>query len=201
MKIVLASNNKHKIEEISSIMKGYEILPMSEVGYNDDIEENGTTFYENALIKAKAVYEFLKNKNKDYIVVSDDSGLCVEALDGRPGIYSARYSGEHGNNKENRKKLLSEMKDKINRNAYFNCTMVAILPSGEIIEAVGRTYGEIMTEEKGSNGFGFDSLFYYPPFKKTFAQIQEEEKNSVSHRSKACHALFDKLKKSTNFKH
>ena len=104
MKIVLASNNKHKIEEISSIMKGYEILPMSEVGYNDDIEENGTTFYENALIKAKAVYEFLKNKNKDYIVVSDDSGLCVEALDGRPGIYSARYSGEHGNHKENRKK-------------------------------------------------------------------------------------------------
>lgn len=192
MNIVLATNNKHKIEEISSIMKGYDIMTMSAVGFTDDIEENGTTFYENALIKAKAVYEFLKNKNKDYIVVSDDSGLCVEALDGRPGIYSARYCGEH-DNEANRKKLLSEMKDKRNRKAYFNCAMVAVLPDGKTLEAEGRTYGEITTEEKGENGFGFDCLFYYHPFKKTLAEVSAEEKNSVSHRSKACHALFEKL--------
>lgn len=201
MKIVLASNNKHKIEEISSIMKGYDIMTMSAVGFTDDIEENGTTFYENALIKAMALYHFLKDKGDKYIILSDDSGLCVDALDGRPGIYSARYSGEHGNDKANRKKLLSEMKDKRNRKAYFNCTMVAILPSGEIIEAEGRTYGEIITEEKGENGFGFDSLFYYYPFKKTLAEVSAEEKNSVSHRSKACHALFDKLQKIDKIEH
>lgn len=192
-KIVLASNNSKKIEEFKKMLSGYEIIPMQEIGFNEDIEETGETFFDNALIKADCIYRFVKAKELNYCVLADDSGLCVNALDGMPGVYSARYSGEHGNSKENRKKLLKELKDKEDRSAYFECCLVFISENGKIIRANGKTKGTILYEEEGDTSFGYDCLFLSEELKISFGKASKEDKNRVSHRAKALEELLRKI--------
>ena len=182
-KIVLASNNKHKIKEVKEILSDYEIITLSDIGYYDEIEETGSTFLENALIKAKTVSEYLKEKNINYDVLADDSGTCCESLDGAPGIYSARYASDH-DFKLNRDKLISDLKGKDNT-AYFNCTMVLYHMDGTYEEAVGKTYGKIIDEERGDTSFGYDSIFLSDDLGITFGEASSEEKNKVSHRYRA----------------
>lgn len=182
--IVIASNNKHKLKEFKEILTDYNILTLQDINYFDDIEETGTTFEENALIKAQTIHNYLKNKNLDYIVVADDSGLCVEALNGEPGLYSARYAGEHGDNEANRKKLQENLAGK-KRDAYYICTIVVVYPNGEHKTFEGKTYGRITEEELGKKDFCYDCIFYSTDLNKTFGEASEEEKNSVSHRGRA----------------
>lgn len=183
-KIVLASNNKHKIEEFKQLFADCEILALKDIGFEDDIEENGTTFFENAMIKAKAISNYLKTKNITASVIADDSGLCVNYLNGEPGIYSARYSQEH-NDQANRNKLLSKLNNVSDRKAYFNCTLVELFPDGSYITCDGKTYGEITACEIGDTSFGYDCLFLSDELNKTFGEATPEEKNSVSHRGRA----------------
>lgn len=190
-KIVVASNNKHKIKEFKEILSNYDILSLNDIGFNDEIIEDGNSFEENALIKAKTIHDYLKSKNLDYIVISDDSGLCVDSLNGEPGIYSARYAKEH-DDKANREKLLRELEGK-NRDAYFNCTIVVYYPSEEYKVFVGKTYGEITTEEIGKTDFGYDCVFLSKDLNKTFGEASEEEKNSVSHRGRALQEVIKNL--------
>ena len=182
-KIVLASNNKHKVKEIKEILSGIELLTLNDIGFNEEIDETGTTFLENALIKAETVSNFLKNNNLDYDVLSDDSGLSCIALDGKPGVYSARYASDH-DIKLNRTKLISDLKDK-DKKAYFNCTLVLYHIDGKYEYAEGKTYGTIIEEEKGDTSFGYDCIFLSDDLKKTFGEATEQEKNSVSHRFRA----------------
>ena len=158
---------------------------MKDIGFRDEIIENGLTFYENSMIKAKTIMEFLKKKGIQASVMADDSGLCVDSLNGEPGVYSARYSGIHGDDEKNRQKLLKNLANKKDRTAHFICSIVELYPDGHSIHAEGRTSGSILHETKGSNGFGYDSLFYSNELKKTFGEATAEEKNSVSHRAKA----------------
>ena len=187
-KIVLASNNKHKIKEFREILTDYEIVTMAEMGFVDDIEENGNSFFENSMIKAKAVMDFLRKKDINYPVIADDSGLCVVALDGAPGIYSARYSGDH-DFVANRKKIFEELNGKEDRTAYFNCTIVLLYPNGEYKTTEGRVYGVITTEEVGDTSFGYDCMFLTGELRKTFGETTAEEKNIVSHRGRAIQKL------------
>jgi XTP/dITP diphosphohydrolase len=182
-KIVLASNNKHKIKEFKEILDNVEILTLNDIGFNEEIDETGTTFLENALIKAETVSNFLKNNNLDYDVLSDDSGLSCIALDGKPGVYSARYASDH-DIKLNRTKLISDLKDK-DKKAYFNCTLVLYHIDGKYEYAEGKTYGTIIEEEKGDTSFGYDCIFLSDDLKKTFGEATDQEKNSVSHRFRA----------------
>ena len=165
---------------------------MAEIGFVDDIEEDGTTFFENAMIKAKAVMEFLKEKGEEYPVIADDSGTCVNALGGEPGIYSARYSGDH-NFAANRKKLFEKLEGVEDRTAYFNCTLVMLYPSGEYKTVDGRVYGVITTEEVGDTSFGYDCMFLTGELRKTFGEATAEEKNQVSHRARAIKKLKELL--------
>ena len=190
--IVLASNNKHKLKEFKEILTDYNILTMADIGFNEDIEENGNTFEENALIKAKTIQGYLKEKGLEYIVIADDSGLCVNSLDGMPGIYSARYAGEHGNDVANRQKLQIELEGK-DRKAYFVCTIVVYYPDGCYKTFEGRTYGTISKEEFGKKDFGYDCIFYSDELNKTFGEATEEEKNSVSHRGRAIEKMRKEL--------
>ena len=182
--IVIASNNNHKLKEFKKILTDYNIITLNDIGYFDDIEETGATFKENALIKAETIHNYLKSKGLDYIVVADDSGLCVDSLNGAPGVYSARYAGEHGDNKANRNKLQTELIGK-KRDAYFVCTIVIVYPSGEHKTFEGKTYGKITEEELGKKDFGYDCIFYSNDLNKTFGEASEDEKNSVSHRGRA----------------
>lgn len=193
-KIVLASNNKHKIEEINAIFDDYEILSMKDIGYLEDIVEDGNTFEENSLIKAKTISKYLKEKNMEYDVLADDSGLCCEALDGAPGIFSARYSGGHGNDKANRDKLIKELKDK-NKNSYFLCSLVLYKTDDTYLTAEGKTYGSIIEEERGDTSFGYDCIFLSDDLGKTFGEATSEEKNKVSHRYRALVKLKDLISK------
>ena len=178
--IILASNNKHKVKEFKEMLKNYNVLTLNDIEFYDDIEENGTTFEENSLIKAKTIHDFLLKKGLNYIVIADDSGLCVDSLNGAPGVYSARYAGEHGNDVDNRAKLQKELEGK-DRNAYFVCTIVVYYPNGNYKTFEGKTYGEITQEEIGNKDFGYDCIFYSKDLRKTFGEASEEEKNSVSH--------------------
>ena len=191
MDIVFASNNKHKISEYKKIIKSYNILTLSDVGFNEDIIENGKDFYENALIKAKTVYDYLVNKGLNYIVISEDSGLCVDSLNGEPGIYSARYSGVHGDDRANRSKLLSKL-DGLDRSAYFMC-VIAMIRNGEVNYYTGKTNGSITNEEIGDTSFGYDCVFYSSDLGKTFGECSNEEKNSVSHRGRAIEEMVKDL--------
>ena len=182
-KIVLASNNKHKVKEIKEILSDIELLTLNDIGFNEEIDETGTTFLENALIKAETVSNFLKNNNLDYDVLSDDSGLSCITLDGKPGVYSARYASDH-DIKLNRTKLISDLKDK-DKKAYFNCTLVLYHIDGKYEYAEGKTYGTIIEEEKGDTSFGYDCIFLSDDLNKTFGEATEQEKNSVSHRFRA----------------
>ena len=184
MKIVLATNNKHKIEEIKDILSDpkLEILTLNDFKDFPKIEETGKTLEENAILKARAVYRFTQ-----LISIADDSGLEVDALDGAPGVLSSRFAGEHCSYKNNNLKLLSLMKDISweKRGATFVC-MVAIAKDLDNIKTLrGEVRGIITTEESGEQGFGYDPVFYLPQLGKTFAQLSFEEKNKISHRAKA----------------
>lgn len=188
-KIILASNNKGKIKEFRELFPSdYEIITMADAGFTCDVEETGSTFYENALIKAKTVSEFLGEA-----VISDDSGLMVDALNGAPGVFSARYSGEHGNDSDNRKLLLKNLQNETNRKAKFHSTVLLYNKDKTVIFGDGETFGEILIEETGSNGFGYDSLFFSYDLKKSFGLATADEKNSVSHRNRAIKDLLSKL--------
>lgn len=192
-KIVVASNNKHKLEEFKTLLNDYEILSLNDIGFYDDIVEDGDTFEQNAKIKTDTVFEFCKQKGINASVVADDSGLCVDALGGAPGVYSARYSGDH-NDEGNRQKLLKELAGKTNRDAHFACAL-SFKNSGHEFVVVGRCYGKITTEKLGSDRFGYDPLFFSDEIQKTFGQATPEEKDSVSHRGKAVELLKAELKK------
>lgn len=191
--IVLASNNKHKIKEFKDMYPTSKILSLADIGYNEDIEETGETFLENVNIKAKTIVNFLKEKGvADVAVMADDSGLCVEALGGAPGVYSARYAGGHGNDAMNRKKILKELEREKNRKAYFVCVLVKYFPDGSCISAEGRTYGTILKDERGDKSFGYDCLFYSDELGKSFGEATPDEKNGVSHRGRAIKTLKEK---------
>ena len=192
-KIVLASNNKHKVSEIQTMFKEYEILTLNDIEYYDEIEETGETFAENSLIKAKTISEYLQGKGINCDVLADDSGICCEALNLAPGVYSARYAGGHGNDKANRDKLIKDLEGK-DKTAYFICTLVLYKPDNTYITVEGRTYGQIIDEERGDNGFGYDCIFLSDDLGITFGEASSETKNSVSHRSRALVALKEKLK-------
>lgn len=192
--IVLASNNQHKIKEFKEIMKDYNIVTMAEVGFTDDIVEDGDTFLANSTIKSKTIAKYLKEKNLNYMVMADDSGLCVDALNGAPGVYSARYAGEH-TQQANRDKLLANLKDveDPNRTARFKCVITLLKPDGTMLVGEGKVEGKILKQETGDTSFGYDCLFYSNELKKCFGQATENEKNSVSHRGRAIADLLKKL--------
>lgn len=194
MKIVLASRNKHKIEEwqttLRKYMDGVEILSLDEVGIFGEIEENGETFEDNALIKALAAAK------SGYLSIGEDSGLSVNALGGEPGVYSARYAGDHGNDRANNELLLKNLESQADRSAKFVCTIALVDPEhpGRYCFFRGETEGVIVDEYRGCGGFGYDPLFFYEPMGKTFGEMSSEEKNSISHRGKAIQLFAEHLK-------
>lgn len=192
-KIILASNNQHKIKEFKQILKDYEILPLSEIGFDEEIEENGTTFQENSKIKVDAISKYLKDNNLEgYMVMGDDSGLCVDALDGAPGVFSARYAEEH-NTQANRDLLLKNLNGIKNREAKFVCVITLKKPNGEYIVSQGEVKGRILTEETGDTSFGYDCLFFSHELQKSFGHATPDEKNAISHRGRAIQNLLAKL--------
>lgn len=190
-RIVLASNNIHKIKEFKEILSQYEIVSLKDIGFLDEIEENGNTFEENSLIKAKAVYDFLKKNHHEMMVIADDSGLCCKSLQNEPGVRSARYAGNH-DNQGNRDKLRHELKGK-DPAAFFVCCITLIKNDEDIQQFVGTTDGKIVDEERGDTSFGYDCIFFSTDLDKTFGEATEEEKNRVSHRSRAIQKLVDAL--------
>lgn len=193
MKLIIASNNKHKLAEIEQILgdKFSTILSMSEAGIELDTVEDQPSFLGNAKKKALEALALMPGA----AVLADDSGLCVDALDGAPGIYSARYAGEGHDDAQNRRKLLEELKDvpEGERGAHFACAMVLAQSGRPIVQAVGKVHGSILFEERGENGFGYDSLFYYEPDGCSFAELSAERKNEVSHRRNALKMLLAAL--------
>lgn len=190
-KVILASNNKGKIREISEILTplGFEVVSMKDAGIDIDIEENGTTFKENAAIKARAIYNMTKTA-----VIADDSGLAVDYLNGAPGVYSARYGGENATDEDKNNKLLAELSGVSDekRTAAFICVICYVDENGNEQFAEGKCEGKIGYEPKGENGFGYDPIFMYGD--KSFAEIPAEEKNKVSHRANALKALSEIMK-------
>lgn len=192
-KLIIASNNAHKIKEIKDILKDFpiEVVSLREAGIDIDVEETGTTFMDNSYIKASEIFKL----RQDCMVLSDDSGLMVEALDGAPGVYSARFAGEHGNDKKNNEKLLQllEGKPMEERKAKFVSAIVLIAGSSEVIKVQGEIEGYISFEPKGTREFGYDPLFYVPEYNMTFAEMSDEEKNKISHRARAMQKLKQQL--------
>jgi len=188
-KIIIASGNYGKIKEFREMLADYEILSYKDLGLDIEIEETGNTFYENALIKAKTVSNILHLD-----VLADDSGLCVVALNGEPGIFTARYAGD-GSMESNINKLLTNMQGIKNRKAKFVCVLVLYRTSGEILSVEGETEGEILYEKTGENGFGYDPVFFSYELNMPFAVVPESVKNTVSHRFKAVQKLKDILDK------
>ncbi len=194
---VLASNNSHKLDEIRALMadKFDNVCSLSDMDIHTDIDETGTTFEENAFIKAQTIFDMLGGR---YAVIADDSGLCVEALGGAPGVYSARYAGEPCDDGKNNRLLLKNLHEREslfpkNRRAYFASVVAAVLPDGRKLSGEGRVYGEVLDEYRGNGGFGYDPLFYCEELGKTFAEASMAEKNTVSHRARALAALKEKL--------
>ena len=190
MKIIVATKNTNKIREIREIFSplGFEVISQTEAGIDIDVEETGDTFEKNALIKARAVSLVC-----DDYVLADDSGLCVEALDGRPGVYSARYAGEGASDSDKINKLLGEMQGVDNRRVKFMTSVAFIMPDGTELVTSGEVCGRILLQPEGENGFGYDPVFFSDELGKSFAVATAEEKNSVSHRSRALKALYTKL--------
>lgn len=191
-KYVLASNNEHKLKEFREILNDREILSLKDINFYEDIEENGSTFEENCLIKARTIAKYLKEKGLNYVVLADDTGLCVDALNGEPGIFSARYAGGHGNNQANRDLVLKNLEGKKDRSAHFKCVIVEVKPDGKELVVEGRTNGRILEEERGDKSFGYDCIFYSDDLGKAFGEASAEEKNSVSHRGRALESLLKK---------
>ena len=191
-KIIFATGNEDKMREIRQIMGDMpvEILSMKQAGVSADIVEDGTTFEENALIKARAIAEITKE-----IVLADDSGLEIDALNKEPGIYSARYMGEDTSYHVKNRNLISRLEgvEEEKRTARFVCAIAAAFPDGEAVTTVGTIEGRIAYEEKGENGFGYDPIFFVPEFGCTTAELSDEEKNKISHRGNALRAMKEKL--------
>jgi XTP/dITP diphosphohydrolase len=187
---VVATGNAHKLREIAEIFPDFEVVSQKQLGFNEEVEETGLTFAENALIKARAAAKAL-----GVIAIADDSGLCVDALNGAPGIYSARYCGYHGDDQKNRDVLLKNMQGIENRAAHFTSAIALVNPNGEEIVVEGHTYGKILLEETGDGGFGYDCLFESDDLKKSFGLATPEEKNAVSHRFRALEKLSKIWKK------
>ena len=191
MKAVLASHNAHKIVELQTLLRSYipdiEILSLSDVSLDGEIVEDGATFEENALIKARYAAK------SGYIGIGDDSGLCVDALGGAPGIYSARFAGEDADTAKNNEKLLRELKGKSDRRAKFVCVIACVMPDGEEFTVRGEAHGEIIDSYHGEGGFGYDPLFLYGD--KTFAEMTADEKNLVSHRGRAIKKFAEELER------
>ena len=192
MDIIFATGNKDKVFEIKEILSDIgsigKVVSMKEAGIDIDIDENGSTFEENAMIKASAVFnEAVKRGMKDICVLADDSGLCVEALNGEPGIYSARYMGKETSYREKNANIISRVNNEGNgnRRAQFVCAIAAVFPDGTKKCMRGTMDGEIAYEEKGSNGFGFDPIFFIPSLNCTTAELKPSEKHAISHRGKA----------------
>ncbi len=173
---------------LAGILNTNSIYTPDELGFTDDVEENGKTFEENALIKARSVWK------EGYLSIADDSGLCVNALGDAPGIFSARYAGEPTDSQKNNEKLLCELKNKNDRSAYFVCAIACKMPDGDEFTVRGTVNGIILESSAGNGGFGYDPLFYFPALEKTFAQLTSEEKNQVSHRGNALRLLEAELK-------
>lgn len=190
MKLIIASNNGHKLNEIKAILgkRFDEILSLKEAGIDHDTVEDGSTFIENAIKKANEITAIT-----GCCALADDSGLCVDALGGAPGIYSARFCGEHGNDKKNNQLLLKKLEGISERSAHFVCAVALTYPDGTVKTAKGCFYGKIGYEENGENGFGYDPLFYIPEYGKTAAELSAEQKNAISHRKKALELLLEKL--------
>ena len=197
MELILASRNKKKIREVEAILAthfpGIRILSLDDIGFEGDIEEDGTTFEENALIKARTAMAASGNR---IAAIADDSGLAVDALNGDPGVYSARYAGGHGDDAANNALLLKNLAHLPleQRTARFVCCIALVYPDGREMTVRGETEGLIIDDARGDGGFGYDPYFYYQPFGKTFSELTAEEKNAISHRGKAIAKLADKLK-------
>ena len=194
MRVVLASKNPHKLVEIKQITDkfGFDLVLQSELGIDIDVEETGTTFEENSFIKADAVM-----KASGLPALADDSGIAVDALNGEPGVYSARYGFDESLDDWGRMMLLLRNTEHVpdgQRQAKFVCVISFITPEGKIIQARGEIHGELTRQPRGENGFGYDPIFYYPPFGQTTAEIPAELKNQVSHRGNALRIFYEKLK-------
>lgn len=194
MKVVLASKNPHKLVEIRQITDkfGFELVLQSELGVDIDVEETGSTFEENSFIKAEAVM-----KATGLPAIADDSGIAVDALNGEPGIYSARYGFDETLDDRGRMMLLLKNTEQVpdgQRQAQFVCVITFITPDGTTIQARGEIHGELTREPRGQNGFGYDPIFYYPPLGMTTAELPSEVKNRVSHRGNALNLFYQKLK-------
>jgi len=194
MKVVLASKNQHKLEEISKITEkfGIDLILQSELGVDIDVEENGNTFEENSFIKAEAVM-----KATGLPALADDSGIAVDALNGEPGIYSARYGFDDSLDDWGRLLLLLKNTEHVpdgQRQAQFVCVITMVTPEGQVVQARGEIHGQLLRAPAGENGFGYDPIFYYPPAGMTTAEMSPEEKNKVSHRANALKVFYDKMK-------
>lgn len=188
MKLAIATNNQHKLQEIKAILGDSfdQLLSLKDLGIDVDVEETGSTLEENALIKARAILALA-----NIPTLADDTGLMVDALDGAPGVYSARYAGPEHDDAKNRALLLKNLDSAKDRSAHFATVIALCYPDGKTLTATGRVDGTILFEERGSEGFGYDSLFYSTELGKTFAQASQQEKNSVSHRGRALRAMLD----------
>ena len=190
MRLIMATNNKGKVKELSALLSSdFEVLTLKEAGFEIEVEEDGKTFTENAVKKALETYKITKVPS-----IGDDSGLCVEALDGAPGIYSARWAGEGASQDELIGKLHKELSGKDNKKAKFVSVLALAFSEDDIVIAEGECQGEIIDEKRGEGGFGYDPVFYVPSLGKTFSELSLEDKNKISHRANALFALCDKLK-------
>jgi XTP/dITP diphosphohydrolase len=194
-RLIIASNNAHKVKEIKAILSEFplEIVSLKEAGIDIDVVEDGATFMENAYKKAYEIFEIAGGA----MVLSDDSGIAVEALNGAPGVYSARFAGEHGNDNKNNEKLLSLLEGKSfeERKAKFVSAIVMIIDKDKALKVEGEIHGYITEGLKGAGGFGYDPLFLVPEYNKTFGELSEEEKNEISHRARALQKLKEELQK------
>lgn len=190
MKLIIASNNKHKIYEIKTILgeKFEEILSMREAGIDHETVEDGNTFMENALKKAREMAEISGNA-----ALADDSGICAHALGDAPGIYSARFAGRHGDDEANNALLLEKLKDKTDKGAHYTCAMALVYPDGREVTAEGYMYGTITHDPRGTAGFGYDPLFVPEGESRTVAEMTDAEKNAISHRGAALAELLKRL--------
>lgn len=198
-KLIIASNNLKKIKELKSIVEelGWDVKSLADENIDIEVEEDGITFEENAEKKAREIYDFLSERgDKDFAVLADDSGLEVDYLNGEPGVYSARYASEHGNDEANNIKLLENLKNAIGkeRSGRFICAIALITDDGKTNVVRGTVEGLIMKELNGEDGFGYDPLFYYEPLKRTFGELGASEKNKISHRANALKKIEKYLK-------
>ena len=191
MKLAIATNNQHKLQEIRAILGDSfeELLSLKDLGIDVDVEETGSTLEENALIKARAILSL-----SGIATLADDTGLMVDALNGAPGVYSARYAGEEHDDAKNRALLLKNLDGIKDRFAHFATVIALCYPDGKTLTASGRVNGEILLSERGTEGFGYDSLFFSTELGKTFAEATQAEKNSVSHRGRALRAMLELVK-------